>query len=273
MADRRCVFIDFDGTFAHRGVAPRAHADAVHQARENGHVILLCTGRPRSIVSDEVAALFDGVVASAGGWIDVGGRLLRDHRFPEGLGPRAVEVLQRHDIPFTLETPEALLCTPRSARELRTRVRPPLPEDGVGNGLQDLIDAIVMPEDLASVSFAKISLWGSPVRIEQLAAEIGPEVGALPNSMTADVSSGELHLVSVDKADGVRIVADHLGMPLASTVGIGDGMNDLGMLRATGTAIAIDGAPAEVLEAAGGCTVPGPLEHGIVTAFEHLGML
>lgn len=273
MADRRCVFIDFDGTFAHRGVAPRAHADAVRQARENGHVILLCTGRPRSIVADEVAALFDGVVASAGSWIDVGGRLLRDHRFPEGLGPRAVEVLQRHDIPFTLETPEALLCTPRSARELRTRVRPPLPEDGVGNGLQDLIDAIVMPEDLASVSFAKISLWGSPVRIEQLAAEIGPEVGALPNSMTADVSSGELHLVSIDKADGVRIVADHLGMPLASTVGIGDGMNDLGMLRATGTAIAIDGAPAEVLEAAGGCTVPGPLEHGIVTAFEHLGML
>lgn len=273
MADRRCVFIDFDGTFAHRGVAPRAHADAVRQARANGHVILLCTGRPRSIVAGDVAALFDGVVASAGGWIDVDGRLLRDHRFPAVLGRRAVEVLQRHDIPFTLETPEALLCTPRSARELRTRMRPPLPEDGVGNGLQDLIDAIVMPEDLASESFAKISVWGSPVRIEQLAAEIGPEVAALPNSMTADVSSGELHLVAVDKADGVQIVADHLELDLTSTVGIGDGMNDLGMLRATGTAIAIDGAPAEVLEAAGGTTVPGPSEHGIITAFERLGML
>lgn len=273
MADRRCVFIDFDGTFAHRGVAPRAHADAVRQARANGHVILLSTGRPRSIVADEVAALFDGVVASAGGWISVGDQLLRDQCFPEALGRRAVEVLQRHAIPFTLETPEALLCTPQSARELRARVRPPLPEDGVGNGLQDLIDAIVMPEDLASARFAKISVWGSPVRIEQLAAEIGPEVGALPNSMTADVSSGELHLVSIDKADGVQIVADHLGMALTSTVGIGDGMNDLGMLRAVGTAIAIDGAPAPVLDTAGEVTVPGPFEHGIVTAFERLGML
>ncbi|ATG52674.1 haloacid dehalogenase [Brachybacterium vulturis] len=273
MADRRCVFIDFDGTFAHRGVAPRAHAEAVRRARENGHLILLCTGRPASIVAPEVAALFDGVVASAGGWIRVGEQLLQDQRFPEELGRRAVEVLQHHDIPFTLETPEALLCTPRSAAELRARVRPPLPQEGVGHGLQDLIDAIVLPADLVSASFAKISLWGSPLRVEHLASEIGPEVGALPNSITDDVSSGELHLVSVDKADGVRVVAEHLGMDHASTVGIGDGMNDLGMLRAAGTAIAVDGAPAAVLEAAGGVSVPGPQQHGIVTAFERLGLL
>ncbi|MDN5600917.1 MAG: HAD family hydrolase [Brachybacterium sp.] len=273
MAERRCVFIDFDGTFAHHGVAPREHAEATHRARENGHLILLCTGRPASIVAPEVAALFDGVVASAGGWIRVGEQLLRDLRFPEELGRRAVEVLQHHDVPFTLETPDALLCSPRAADELRARVRPPLPEDGVGGGLQDLIDAIDPAEDLAGASFAKISLWGSPVRVEQLAAEIGPEVGALPNSITDDVSSGELHLVSVDKADGVQVVAEHLGMDRASTVGIGDGMNDLGMLCATGTAFAVAGAPAAVLEAAGGVSVPGPQQHGIVTAFERLGML
>src|SRR5690625_7746640 len=56
VADRRCVFIDFDGTFAHRGVAPLAHAEAVHRARANGHLVLLCTGRPASIVAPEVAA-------------------------------------------------------------------------------------------------------------------------------------------------------------------------------------------------------------------------
>ncbi|HLQ79875.1 MAG TPA: hypothetical protein VK122_02180 [Brachybacterium sp.] len=50
-------------------------------------------------------------------------------------------------------------------------------------------------------------------------------------------------------------------------------MNDLGMLRATGTAIAVDGAPDAVLEAAGGVSVPGPQDHGVVTAFAQLGML
>src|SRR5699024_11080668 len=123
-----------------------------------------------------------------GGWIRVGDTVLKDQRFPAPLGRRAVEVLQHHEVPFTLETPEALLCTPRSAQELRARVRPPLPEGGVGGGLQDLLEAIVLPEDLASASFAKISLWGSPVRIDHLAAEIGPEVGALPNSISEDAS-------------------------------------------------------------------------------------
>lgn len=273
MSDRRCVFIDFDGTFAHQGVAPRAHAEAVRGARANGHAVLLCTGRPASIVASSVAGLFDGVVASAGGWIRIGEELLEDRRFPEDLGRRAVQVLLRHDVPFTLETPEALLCTPRSAQELRSRVRSAPSADGLGRGLQDLLDAIVLPEDLASCSFSKISLWGSPVPMEQLAAEIGPEVGALPNSISADASSGELHLRAVDKADGVRRAAAHLDVELARTIGIGDGMNDVGMLRAVGTPLAVDGAPLAVLEAAGGARIPGPLDLGIVTAFERLGLL
>jgi len=272
VADRRCVFIDFDGTFAHQGVAPLAHAAAVRAARENRHAVLLCTGRPASIVADEVAALFDGVVASAGAWVRIGDQQLEDRRFPTELGRRAVEVLLGHEVTFVLETPEALLCTPGSAEELRSRVRPAPPE-GVGRGLQDLLEAIDVPEDLASHSFAKISVWGSPVPVEDLAAEIGPEVGALPNSISAGVSSGELHLTSIDKADGMRRAAAHLGLDLTATVGIGDGMNDLGMLRAAGTAIAIEGAPAPVLEAADGQVVPGPQEHGIVAAFERLGML
>ncbi|MGP9537696.1 HAD hydrolase family protein [Brachybacterium sp. AOP43-C2-M15] len=273
MAERRCVFIDFDGTLAHQGVVPPAQAEAVRRARANGHAVLLCTGRCASIVVDEVAALFDGVVASAGGWIRVGDELLLDRRFPEELGRRTVELLLHHDVPFVLETPDALLCTPRSARELRRRSRPAPPAEGLGRGLEDLLDAIVMPEDPAACSFAKISVWGSPVPVERLASEIGPEVGALPNSIEAGAGSGELHLASVDKADGVRRVAEHLGIDLAATVGIGDGMNDLGMLRTVGTAIAIDGAPQPVLEAARGVTVPGPPAGGIGTAFERLGML
>lgn len=273
MADRRCVFIDVDGTFAHQGVAPLAHAEAVRRARANGHTILLCTGRSNAIVAAEMAEPFDGVVASAGAWVRLGEQVLKDERFPVALGRRTVEVLLRHDIPFVLETPESLLCTPRSAQELRDRVRPPAPQGGLGGGLQDLVDAITIPEDPAACSFAKISVWGSPIRVEQLAAEIGPEIGALPNSISEEVSSGELHLTSIDKADGVRLVAEHLGLDLSATVGIGDGMNDLGMLRAVGTAIAIQGAPAPVLEAAGGVNVPGPQEHGIVTAFERLGLI
>lgn len=273
MAPRHGVFIDFDGTFALQGVAPAEHAEAVARAQANGHAVLLCTGRPSSIVAPEVAALFDGVISSAGAHVRVGETELRDQRFPDALGRRAVEVLSGYEVTFALEAPEALWCSPASATRIRTRMSGPVPPGGIGNGLQDIVDAVRVPDDLAASSFAKISLWGSRIPVEQLAVEIGPEIGALPNSIADDDSaSGELHLSSIDKADGMRQAAAHLGLDIRRTVGIGDGLNDLGMLRAAGTAIGIDGSRQEILEAAD-LTVPGPTEHGIITAFERLGLI
>lgn len=275
MADRRCVFIDFDGTLAEQGVVPPEHAEAIQRARANGHLVLLCTGRPAAIVAAEVAALFDGVISSAGGHLRISDDVLEDQRFPAELGRRAIEVLLEHDVTFALEAPEALWCSPASSQRLRARMRPPTSgtSPGIGNGPSDILEAVRAPEDLATCSFAKISLWGSRVPIEQLAALIGPEVGALPNSITTDdTSSGELHQLTVDKADGARRAAEHLGIDLDATIGIGDGMNDLGMLRAVGTAVAIVGAPEEV-RAAADLEVPGPRSRGIVEAFERLGLL
>lgn len=275
MSVRRCVFIDFDGTFAVQGVAPLAHGEAVVRARANGHAVLLSTGRCASIVAPEVAALFDGVVSSAGAHIRIGDTVLEDRRFPPALGRRAVEVLLAHGPAFALESPEALWCSPDSARRITARMasRPADVRPGYGNGYRDLVDAVRVPEDLAASSFAKISLWGSPVPVELLAAEIGDQVAALPNSISQDdTASGEIHLATVDKADGMRTAAAHLDIGPAATVAIGDGANDLGMLRSAGTAIAIAGSRPDVLAAAD-LEVPGPAEHGIVTAFERLGLL
>lgn len=272
---RRAAFLDFDGTLAENGVVPRVQAEAVLRARRAGHAVLLCTGRPGSIVPADVAELFDGLVTSAGGHVRLGADVLRDQRFPAPLARRAVEVLDAHGVVYALEAPEALWCSLANVERLRSRPRPaPTTAPGDrGRGFVDILDAIAVPEDPAATSFAKISLWGSPVTVEQLAAEIGPEIGALPNSISHDdLGSGELHLAEVDKAVGLRVAADALGVPIEDTVAIGDGMNDLAMLREAGTAVAITGSRPEVLAIAD-LEVPPPAEHGVLTAFERLGML
>ena len=272
---RRAAFLDFDGTLAESGIVPRAQAEAVLAARAAGHAILLSTGRPASIVASDVAALFDGMITSAGGHLRIGEELLRDVRFPAALARRTVERLEAHGAAYALEAPEALWCSASSADRLERRRRgAPVPAAGeLGRGFADILEAISVPEDPASVSFAKISVWSSPVPIEQLAAEIGPEVGALPNSISEDGrGSGELHLVEVDKVDGLRLAAEHLGVGIEDTVAVGDGRNDLGMLRAAGTAVAIRGSRPEVLAAADMEVAP-PSEHGVEEAFARLGML
>ncbi|MFI8778553.1 HAD hydrolase family protein [Brachybacterium paraconglomeratum] len=273
---RRAAFLDFDGTLAESGIVPRAQAEAVLAARAAGHAILLSTGRPASIVASDVAALFDGMITSAGGHLRIGEELLRDVRFPAALARRTVEVLEAHGAAYALEAPEALWCSASSADRLKSRRRGvPVPAAGeLGRGFADILEAISVPDDPASVSFAKISVWSSPVPIEQLAAEIGSEVGALPNSISEEDGrgSGELHLAEVDKADGMRLAAEHLGLGIEDTVAVGDGPNDLGMLRAAGTAVAIRGSRPEVLAAADMEVAP-PSEHGVEGAFARLGML
>jgi hydroxymethylpyrimidine pyrophosphatase-like HAD family hydrolase len=215
------------------------------------------------------------MITSAGAHVRIGDALLRDLRFPPELARRTVEVLEAHDTAYALEAPEALWCSADSAARLSRRRRevPVLAEGERGRGFADILEAISVPEDPAEVSFAKISVWSSPVPIEQLAAEIGSGVGALPNSISDDgTGSGELHLAEADKADGLRLLAEHLELGIEDTVAIGDGLNDLGMLRAAGTGVAIRGARPEVLAAAE-LEVPTPSEHGVAEAFARLGML
>lgn len=280
---RRAAFLDFDGTYAEHGVVPPEHVAAVRQARAHGHAVLLCTGRPPSIVTGAIAEVFDGVVGSAGAHVRIGEEVLRDERFPAALGRRAIDVLEDAGAAFTLESAEALHCSPGSQERVRRSLTGVLrsiggsPSHGQGSAAQEnartILAALDSPADLREVPFAKITVWDSPVPMEELAARIGPEIGALPNSVEPGApASGELHLRAIDKADGVRIVAEFLGMEMSETVGIGDGMNDLGMLRVAGTAVAIAGSRPEVLALAD-LTVPGPAEHGIVRAFEQLGML
>lgn len=273
----RAVFLDFDGTFADHGVVPPPHADAVRRARANGHRVLVCTGRPLSILDEDLIGEFDGVVTSAGARVDLGGRTLCDHRIPADLARRAVEVLEEHGAAYCLESPEAMYAPARAITMLEGRLRTLLDAasaDGpAATGARTILDALQVPDDLRDCSFAKISVWDSPTGIDALAEQIGPGLRALPNSISGDSArSGELQNADVDKADGVAVVAAHLGLGLEDTVGAGDGMNDVGMLETVGTAIAIEGSPAPVLAPAD-IVVPGPARHGLVEAFERIGLI
>lgn len=279
MTDRRAVFIDFDGTLADHGVIPPAHIDAIARARAHGHLIFLCTGRPLGMVLPEVEELFDGVVLSAGAYVRMNGEVLLDEAFPPPMAERAVDVLQSEGIGYVAESSSGL-HVPADQMEAYTSyirsVQKDLPKaqpGSIGNGPIDIIrDITPMPTD-RTPRITKIAVFGCRRPIAEIAADISEELNALPNSLDSnDLASGEIHLARIDKADGVRFVADHLGMEMSTTVGIGDGANDEKMLRTAGTGVGIEGSPQYVIDASD-WLVPGPSGHGVQLAFEKLGMI
>lgn len=269
----RAVFLDIDGTYADHGDVPAGHVAAVRAARAAGHRVLLSTGRPRVMLVPRILeAGFDGLVAAAGGYVEVAGRILRDERFPAPVAARTVEVLDAHDVAYVLETPDALLGPPGVDQRLRARVAGP---DGVveREAPRDILAALRTVPDLTGASFGKVTYFESPVPADVLVAEIGGGIAALPSSLPdLGASAGELYLAHVHKAVGVELVAQHLGFAREDVVAIGDGLNDVEMLAWAGTAVAIEGADPRVLAVAD-LVVPGPEREGLVEAFRALGLI
>ena len=274
-APSRTIFLDVDGTYADRGRVPQVHADAVRSARAAGHRVLLCTGRPASLLPDHVlAAGFDGVVGGAGAYVEVAGTVLADRRFPADVAARTVEVLDAHDVAYLLEAPEAMHGRPgldvRLGALLAGRLRG---EPSDGDGPHDILAALRMSRDLSGVAFGKVAYFGSPVPVAALTDEIGAGVEGLPSSIPGMGSSaGEIFLAGMTKAVGMAVVVERLGLRREDLVAIGDGLNDLEMLAYAGIGVAIAGADPRVLAVADRVT-PGPDAGGVATALAELGLV
>lgn len=268
------VFLDVDGTFADHGAVPPAHVTAVRGARARGHHVLLCTGRPVPMLRPPIlAAGFDGVVASAGAHVEVGGTVLRDERFPADLARRTVEVLDAHDVAYVLESPEALLGPAGTrARADRAHARWTSGRDDLVEAEMDFLHGLEERPALGGASFSKVTVLDSPVPVADLGAAIGAGVATITSSIPGMGSaSGEVFLAHVHKAQGAALAAAHLGADRSTAVAVGDGLNDVEVLTWAGTGVAVEGAPAAVLAAADR-TMPGPREAGLARLFRDLGL-
>lgn len=269
----KTVFVDFDGTFADHGWIPPGHLEVVREARAAGNLVFLCTGRPKVMVPRRVReGVFDGLVCTAGCYVELGGEVLSDIRFPAGLAARTTAVLISQDVSFVLEAPAALFSSVSAAERVRALFTSPSWPGDPQDGTDELLAALHASDDLTGCSFAKVAIFDSALSVTTLAALIGPEVGDLPDSVT-DLSghAGELFLRGMDKSVGIAVVEERLGLRRSDVIAIGDGANDLEMLAYAGTGVAVQDAPQEV-RAAAQLIVPGPAEAGLVRAFAELGL-
>jgi hydroxymethylpyrimidine pyrophosphatase-like HAD family hydrolase len=140
-------------------------------------------------------------------------------------------------------------------------------------GSRAVLDSLVPGSDLFVVHFAKVSVFDSPVPMEQLVEEIGVGIDVVANSI-ADGGryTGELFQRGISKADGLAVVMKHFGIARENTIAVGDGANDLEMIAFAGVGVAIEGSPPDVLAVADRTAEP-PQQEGLVVAFADLGLL
>ncbi|MGB8022320.1 MAG: HAD family hydrolase [Candidatus Nanopelagicales bacterium] len=276
---RKAVFLDVDGTLVNdRGLVPDSAQQAVHLARDNGHLVFLCTGRSMSELWPEIIEIgFDGVVAAAGGYVETGGKVLAEHHIPVEEVRRVTEFFDSLGVDYFLESNTGLFGSPGVQARLRHLIFGPVADEDVlaelERGLGGFIDSVVVGADPESIRINKVSFLDSPVTLAEIRAEFADVFDVIPATVPMFGSnSGELSLRGVHKAAGIEVLIGHLGIDRADTMAIGDGYNDLEMLQHVAIGIAMGNAPQQVKDVADEVTVT-PDEHGIHASFAKHGLI
>jgi Cof subfamily protein (haloacid dehalogenase superfamily) len=239
------IATDLDGTLLRDDgtISPRSRR-ALHAAQEAGLTVVFVTARPPR----HVRALADdtgltGVAVCANGAIlyDIASRrFLRHERLAAELARDLIDALRAShpDTAFATEHGHKLGYEP-----------------GFPQIVDDLPDRHVPRLDhahrLCDEEVTKL-LVHHPIHDAHAFAEIARvEVGA----RAAVLHSGggpfiEIAALGVSKANGLRLLCEHLGVQANHVIAFGDMPNDLPMLQFAGHAVAVANAHAEVLAAA-----------------------
>lgn len=277
---KKLVFLDIDGTLCEAGqnTPPASALAAIRQARANGHLVALCSGRNYGMLSPLLRYGFDAVVASAGGYILAGGSVLYDCPMTPAQQQKALAVLQKNGVFITVEG-RMNSYTDTGFKEFIRAASP----DGANSELlrwQQQLEAelgIQPMESYAGEAIYKIIFMspGMQALIEPMRV-LGDEFAFCIQEPTdigaARIINGELINRRFNKGTGVQRLAADLGIPIGDTIAFGDSMNDLEMIEAAGTGVCMANGN-KALQARADMVCPAVREDGLATAFESLGLL
>lgn len=269
--DSAVLFFDVDGTLTSfdpddmtdkdfNAVHPsKAVVDAFGRLRNAGHQAFICTGRPLWLVADGLRALNPaGIVAMAGATLEVEGRVVHEDCFDE-------DVIEELAHRIAAAGGEALFETNGATYSL----------EPVGVEQSFLLGAdVVHGVDQMRVD-GRLRVGKVCINARDLAC-VANDDGFIDCEFELCNTGGqnrELSPKGIDKGVGVARALAYLGREgNARTFGFGDSGNDLGMLAAVETAVAMGNAMPEV-KAVADYVTDDVARDGTVTAMQHFGLI
>ncbi|MCI9173518.1 MAG: HAD family hydrolase [Lachnospiraceae bacterium] len=276
--NRKLVFLDIDGTLvaAMSRPSPLA-AKAVCRARENGHKVLLCTGRNMPIIGNDIMAVgFDGVIASAGSHVEVEGEVLFDRILPEETIQECLTVFHDQGMFCRIESPEGIYTDPQMETLLRETQADETNSELIRMQKEIELGIPILPyEKYPGKGAYKICFTStSQEAIDNSRKYLQDRFvfAVHPYREGGSCLNGEIIPKGTDKSSGMKLVCQHYGMEVKDTVAFGDSMNDYEMMSYAGVSVAMGNACREIKEMAD--VVCGSVqEDGIYYEFKRMGLL
>lgn len=270
----KIVFLDIDGTLVDFGktVSERTK-EALLLAKAAGHTLMLCTGRTRCQIFNELLQdnLIDGMIASAGAYIEYKGKELYHRIIDTEALSGLIERLQANEIPVMLMGKESLYGTEKDLCRIKEAFERQIP--GASEHMQENLGVIKVMRDFHVLpAVEKLMFEDSPLSLDRIRELSGRAFDVIPSSFQRkEGCGGEISIHGVTKALGISYLLEHLGVDKKDSIAFGDSYNDLEMLAYVDTGVAMGNAPEEIKKAADFVT-DAVSQDGLYNGFQRLGL-
>jgi len=246
--DRKLIFLDIDGTLVAALTTPTPKVrQAIRQARAKGHLAFLCTGRNLPIIGPDILEIgFDGIIASAGGYVSVGDQVLFDSLLPEELVQECLAVFHGQGMFCRIETTEGIYTDPQMEALLRSASPDPTNSELIR--MQKEIEsgiAIQKYENYPRNGAYKLCFTSTNLdSVREARKYLGDrfEFVVHPYGGSTTCFNGEIIPKGINKGKGVDLICRHFGADPKDAIAFGDSMNDAAMMERAGLSVAMGNA-------------------------------
>lgn len=268
------VFLDIDGTLVdfHQNMT-EGTKEALKQARENGHRLVLCTGRTYSNIYPWLLCLpWDGIIASAGAYVRCGEKVISHKTMNHGKVKKLISLLERHQaVTLTQGIYNRYAKSRDGGKIMDFFARQGFDGEKVLNGIS-LVEEPAREEALESVMYFDADL-AVPVMQEKIVRKFGTYFSVQGASFGYDRTySGEIYQGGVTKATGMEILLAYWQQEREDSVAIGDGPNDKEMIDYAQIGIVMENGTEELKKQADFVT-KSVEEDGVAYAFQQFHLI
>lgn len=259
---------------------PESAIQAIRQARENGHLVYMCTGRSRAEVQPELWEIgLDGLIGGNGSYVEHHEEVVMHQVISKEDSRAIVDWLTERGLAFYLESNNGLFASP----DFREKARRPLQLYLIGKGkteeevenqeVSDVMHGMVYDGKLYRDDLNKVSFVLNSYQDHLDSKEAFPQLVANTWGGRGETALfGDLGVKDIDKAHAVKVLLDYLGRDKADTIAFGDAKIDIPMLDYCAYGVSMGNGGAEIRAMADMITDDVEAD-GLYKAFEKLGLL